>query len=94
MKKYKRVNLVFNLESDSEILDILMSKHNKTRYIKECILYFEGLQEFKIDRMTLKEVIKEAVREVGVISTDITKEKSTEVEEGISDDIIDTILNM
>lgn len=94
MSRYKRINLVFNLESDSEILEILMSKKNKTAYIKEAIRYFENLQEFKIDRMTLKEVLKEAIREVGVISKNITNEKSLEVEEGISDDILNTIMNM
>lgn len=94
MNKYKRVNLVFNLENDSEILEIIMSKRNMSAYIKDCIRYYERFQEFKIDRDTLKEVIKEAVREVGVTSENITKGKRIEVEEEISDDILDTILSM
>lgn len=93
MSKYKRVNLVFSRETDLEILEIIMSKQNMSAYIKDCIRHYERLQEFKIDRKTLKEVIKEAVRESGVTPANITK-KSIEIEEGISDDIIDTILNM
>ena len=90
MTKYKRVNLVFNRESDFEILDILLTKQNKTAYIKEAIKYYENLQEFKIDRKTLKEIVKDAINEVGVGSNHEDVQKDAE----ISEDILNSIMNM
>lgn len=90
MGKSKRVNLVFNLDRDYEVYQHLASKSNKTAYVKEAILHYEGLREIQIDRDTLKALLREVIEESGTQLMSSEKSDSQE----ISDDIFDAISNL
>ncbi|MCF6466623.1 MULTISPECIES: hypothetical protein [Eubacteriales] len=71
----KRINLSFSMdrEEDAKVYNILSTQRYKTDYVIKAVLSYIGERDKDFDRETVKEVVKEALREYGIDSKDLNK---------------------
>ena len=91
MGETKRINLSFDLRSEKsrEVYEIIISKRSaKTAFVIETVFaYLENNKS--IDKQTIKDAVKEAIQEIGVIT--LNEANGEEIAGGIPDDVFDII---
>lgn len=60
-------------EEDAKVYNILSTQRYKTDYVIKAVLSYIGERDKDFDRETVKEVVKEALREYGIDSKDLNK---------------------
>ncbi len=76
----RRINLSFSLErkDDLEVYNILSKQKYKTDYVIKAVLSYMGKRDKDFNKETVKQAIKEALREYGIDSKDLNKIENNE----------------
>ena len=91
MGEVKRINLSFDLGNEKlrEAYGIIISKRSaKTAFVTDAVIaYIEN--NTPINKQTIKDAVREAIQEVGVIAVNTVNSK--EATDGIPDDVFEII---
>jgi ribosomal protein L23 len=91
MGEVKRINLSFDLRNEKlrEAYEIIISKRSsKTAFVADAVLAYVK-NNTPINKQTIKDAVREAIQEVGVIAVNTVNSK--EATDGIPDDVFDII---
>ncbi len=76
----KRINLSFSMdrEEDAKVYNILSTQRYKTDYVIKAVLSYMEKRDKDFNKETVKQAIKEALREYGIDSKDLNKIENNE----------------